>query len=123
MIAITELDVIKLANAKSKGKRPYFFDDPAVERVLSITMAVAGEVAVIRERMDTIERLMEAGQSVTKANIDAFVPSDDEAYERQKWHAEYIARILRIVQQELEALENEELNTDSEKLADDLAST
>ena len=49
---MNEIDVNKLANAKAKGKRPYFFDDPAVERVLSITMAVATELAVNRERLD-----------------------------------------------------------------------
>ena len=27
---MTDLDVNALANAKAKGKRPYFFDDPAV---------------------------------------------------------------------------------------------
>ena len=40
---MTSFDVNALANAKAKGKRPYFFDDPAVERVLGVTMAVAGE--------------------------------------------------------------------------------
>ncbi|MGB1876424.1 MAG: hypothetical protein ACPHGY_05795 [Rhodospirillaceae bacterium] len=118
---MTDIDVNKLANAKSKGKRPYFFDDPAVERVLSITMAVATELAVTRERLDTVERLLEAGEQVTKANIDAYRPDDDASKERQQWHADYIARILRIVHQELEAVENEGLNEDPEKLADDFA--
>jgi len=119
---MADIDVNKLANAKSKGKRPYFFDDPAVERVLSITMAVATELAVTRERLDTVERLLEDGVPVTKANIDSYRPDDDASKERQQWHADYIARILRIIHQELEALENESLNTDPEKLADDFAS-
>jgi hypothetical protein len=111
-------DVNALANAKAKGARPYFFADPAVERVLSITMAVASEVAVLRERMDTIERMMEAGTPVTKAAIDAFRPDDTAARERQEWHAAYIARILRIVQQELQALRDDGLNVSSQELAD-----
>jgi hypothetical protein len=115
---MSDIDVNVLANAKAKGQRPYFFDDPAVERVLSITMAVATEVAVLRERMDTIERLMEAGVPVTKAAIDAYKPDDAAARERQEWHAAYIARILRIVQQELEALQNPALNVSSQELAD-----
>lgn len=115
---MTNIDVNALANAKAKGERPYFFDDPAVERVLSVTMAVAAEVAVMRERMDTIERLLESGQGVTKANIEAFKPDDNAARERQEWHAAYVARILRIIHQELQALENENLNVSSQKLAD-----
>ena len=63
----------------------------------------------MRERLDTVERLLEAGTPVTKANIDAFHPDDDAARERQEWHAAYIARILRIVHQELEALQTDEI--------------
>ena len=116
---MTQLDVNALANAKAKGKRPYFFDDPAVERVLSITMAVAGELAVTRERLDTVERLLESGTPVSKANIDAYRPDDEAARQRQEWHAEYISRILRIVHQELEALQTDDVSP--EQLADEIA--
>ena len=115
---MTSTDINVLANSKAKGERPYFFDDPAVERVLSITMAVATEVAVLRERMDTIERLMESGTPATKAAIDAYKPDDQAGKERQEWHAAYIARILRIIHQELQALQDPSLNVSSQKLAD-----
>jgi hypothetical protein len=81
----------------------------------------ATELAVTRERLDTVERLLEDGVPVTKANIDSYRPDDDAAQERQQWHADFISRILRIVHQELEAIENESLNEDSEKLADKYA--
>ena len=50
----------KLLNstAKAKGRRPYFFDDPAVDKLLAMTMALAGELAVTRERLDTVERIL-----------------------------------------------------------------
>ena len=97
------LDVLRLAGTKARGKRPYFFDDPDVERVLSITMAVAGELAVLRQRLDTIEELLETRGSVTRADIEAFVPEPAHAERRGRWYQEYLARILRIVQQESEA--------------------
>ncbi len=101
------IDYIKLASSKSKGKRPYFHDDPAVERVLNITMAVVGELAVMRERMDSIERILEKKGLVLKEEIENYVPDSKEIEEeRQTWHSEYISRILRIVQQEMEELEN-----------------
>jgi acetoin utilization deacetylase AcuC-like enzyme len=109
-----------LANSKSKGKRPYFFDDPAVERVLNITLAVAMEHAVTRERLDTIERLLEAKGILSQSEIDTYEPDKTAAEERQRWHAEYIARILRIIQQELEALEHPENNRDIEDIAEEL---
>ncbi len=116
-----ELDPIALAGTKAKGKRPYFFDDPAVERVLAITMAVAGEVAVLRQRLDTVETLLERNGRVTKADIDAFAPTPEEAESRGRWQQEYIARILRIVQQEREALTRHEES--SSEVADRLSSS
>ncbi|MEC4812944.1 MAG: hypothetical protein SAK29_06680 [Scytonema sp. PMC 1069.18] len=118
-----DIDDILLANNKSKGKRPYFYNDPAVERVLNITLAVAMEHAVIRERLDTIERILAAKGILTQSEIDAYEPSKTLSEERQRWHKEYIARILRIIQQELEALENPENNRDIEDIAEELGNT
>ncbi len=101
----TQIDPLKLAGAKPKGKRPYFLKDPDVERVLAVTMAIAQEVAVMRERMDTVERLLEEKGSITQADIEAYTPAKPAAEERGAWTQEYLARILRIYQQEIEALD------------------
>ncbi len=102
--SLDELDRVGLASTKSKGKRPYFFDDPNVERVLSIAMAIAGEVAVLRQRMDTIEELLAERGSISKADIEAFTPSEEQAEARGRWTQEYLNRVLRIIQQEREAV-------------------
>ena len=98
------LDYIARAGAKAKGKRPQYFDDPAVDRTLSIVMAIAGEVAVLRERLDTVERLLDAKGSISRADIEAYTPDRKAAAERGLLHKEYIARILRGVQQDMEAM-------------------
>jgi hypothetical protein len=107
------------ASAKPAGKRPYFLH-PEVERVLAITMAVAQELAVARERIDTLERLLERQGVLAREDFDAFKPSKQEAAERGLWTQEYLTRILRIVQQEGEAAAaGAELA--SEELAEELA--
>lgn len=111
---------VLMAGDKSKGGRPYFFNDPAVERVLNIAMAVATEVAVVRERMDTIERLLEQKGILQQSEIEAFVPTDAQAEERQLWHARYAARIMRIVQQEADAIAYPENNIPMRQIADDI---
>jgi polyhydroxyalkanoate synthesis regulator phasin len=80
-------------------------DNPEVEKVLSITMAIAGELAVARERLDTLERILESKGIMNRDEIESFIPSENDANERQTWHAEYLARIMRIIQQDREALE------------------
>jgi len=112
------IDPIIQAGTRAKGKRPAYFDDPAIDRILSITMAVAGEVAVLRERMDTIERLLDEKGTISRADIEAFIPSRDAAYERGLWHRDYAARILRGVQQDMESLD--EIEPALETVAEDL---
>jgi hypothetical protein len=111
---------ILMAGDKSKGARPYFMNDPAVERVFNITMAVATELAVVRERLDTIERLLQKKGVLLQNEIEAFEPNDEEAEIRQLWHARYAARIMRIVQQELDALAKPENNTPMHQIADEI---
>lgn len=99
-------DALARSANKPAGKRPYFLDR-SVERVLAITMAVLQELAVTRERLDTVERLLERGGALDRSAIDAFEPTADQAAERSLWLQEYIARTLRILQQEAEAAEQE----------------
>jgi len=95
---------LALSSAKPAGKRPYFMD-PAVERVLNILMATVQELAVTRERLDTIERLLEMKGVVARSEIETFEPTRDQAAERGLWMQEYLNRVLRTVQQEAEALQ------------------
>ncbi|MCE3001712.1 MAG: hypothetical protein LW860_03270 [Xanthomonadaceae bacterium] len=122
MSAKAPLDPVALANAKARGKRPYFFRDPDVERVLSIAMAIAMEHAVTRQRLDALERLVEAKGLLSRAELDAFVPGPEAEAERTRWMKEYIARVLRIVQQETEAVERAASGSDQamEQVMDEL---
>ncbi len=97
-------DALKGAGAKPAGKRPYFLEDREVERVLAITMTVAQELAVTRQRCDTLERLLEAKGVLDRSEIENYAPDKETAAMRGLANQEYIARILRIVQQENEAV-------------------
>ncbi len=98
------VDYIARAGAKAKGKRPAYFEDPAIDRTLSIVMAIAGEVSVLRERLDTVERLLDAKGTISRADIETYVPDREGGAERALLTKDYIARILRGVQQDMEAL-------------------
>lgn len=97
-------EALARSSAKPAGKRPYFLA-PETERVLAITMAAVQELAVARERIDTLERLLESKGVVRRDEIETFAPSADQAAERGLWMQEYLTRVLRIVQQEAEAVE------------------
>lgn len=89
---------------KAKGKRPVYFDDPQIDKLLAIAIALAGEVSVLRERLDTLERLAQAKGLFSIEEIETYQPDDQVAKEREQWRADYIARVLRVVQEEVEGL-------------------
>jgi hypothetical protein len=93
---------------KAKGERPVFFDNPQSDKLLAIVMALAGEVSVLRERLDTIERLAGARGLIARQEIEAYRPDTQVREERERWRTEYIARVLRVVREELEAVEKGE---------------
>ena len=64
-------DPLLLAGAKAKGKRPWFLEDADVERVMNITLVLMQEVSVLRERLDTVERLLERDGKLSKAAISS----------------------------------------------------
>jgi hypothetical protein len=88
---------------KARGERPYFFDDANVDKVVSMVMGLAGEVAVARDRLDTIERLLESKGLLKRAEIERYEPTAQAAAERAAWRETFLSEILRIVEIELEA--------------------
>lgn len=119
--AFSHADYLRLVNAAANGKRPYFFDNPDIDRLIAILLAMAGELAVTRERLDTVERLLARKENLTRADIDAFRPTEAEAGERGQWHLEYLARIFRVLQQEQELLARGAAEPSSEDVAKELA--
>jgi hypothetical protein len=118
-MSASAFDPLALAGAKAKGKRPYFLESEDTERLLNVVLALAQETAVMRERMDTIERLLAQKGLLSAGDIEAYAPTKAEAAERGLLMQEFIARLLRILQQEQEALTADEVS--SEAVADELA--
>ncbi|HWU04763.1 MAG TPA: hypothetical protein VN222_18640, partial [Novosphingobium sp.] len=100
------IDWIARSGARAKGGRPLFFEDTAVDRLTSLTLALAAELSATRERLDTVERLLEQGGKLEREDIEAYAPDRLAGAERAEATAAYIARIMRGFQQEVEAMEN-----------------
>jgi hypothetical protein len=100
----SDLDPIAEANRRALGKRPQFFDDPAVERVMAIVMSLTGELAVARERIDTLERVLQQQGVLAPDAIERYVPDATAQTARDAWGREYIARVLRILSQDAQAM-------------------
>jgi len=86
----------------AKGKRPEFYpNEPGAQRLLGIVMALITEVAVIRERLDTVEQVASAKGLVTAAEIEDYVPSLEQREAREAWRQGYLDRVLYVLSDEV----------------------
>jgi hypothetical protein len=85
---------------RARGARPFYFDNPDIDRLMTIIMSVAEEAIVTRERLDTIERLLDAKGTISRADIEAYTPDETADGERETARQKAVERILRIVVEE-----------------------
>lgn len=102
IMGIDPTTAAQLANATPKGKRPEYFQDSMSENHFSITMSLVAELAVARERIDTLERVLINKGLLDVNEIENYIPDAKAAEQRQLAQIEYTARIFRAMQQELE---------------------
>ena len=106
---------------RARGPRPTYFDDPQIDRLLSIVLALAEEVSVMRERLDTIERLAEEKGGITRAEIESFRPDERVDAEREAMREAFLERVLRTMFEEAAALEPRGNAEDYEKIIQEVS--
>ncbi len=80
----------------TRGKRSQFFADPSLDQMMTFLLELTAEVSVLRERQDTLERLLAQHGSVTRAQIEAYQPDAAADAERTAARAALIKRVLRM---------------------------
>ena len=92
---------VKLART-AKGKRPQYFADPATDKLLSMVVNLLGELSVTRDRLDTVERLLDAHGVVPLTEVESYRPLPGAEATRDQRRVLMIQRVLRPVEMELE---------------------
>lgn len=69
------------------------------DRLLAMVTALASELAVTRERLDTVERLLEETTLIQREQIEAFAPTIEANTERDAMRRRLIDRIFRPIRE------------------------
>jgi len=102
--ADTGANAIKLRR-KAKGKRPSYFSDPDVDRLLSMIMALTGELSVTRDRLDTLERVAASKGLFSSDDIESFALNQEALDARAQRHETLFREVNRVIASALEDLE------------------
>ncbi len=95
MTILKDPSAVKLPRL-TKGKRPYFFEDPSIDQTMTFILELLTEVLVLRDRQDTIERMLDEKGTLNRADLKSYIPDGDIEAERTAERAALVARVLRI---------------------------
>ncbi len=82
----------------AKGRRPEFYEDPAIDQLFAIVTALTGEISVLFDRLDTVERLLAESRFLSVAAVEAYVPDAAAAAEREQRRDELLRRVFAVLE-------------------------
>lgn len=89
-----------------KGKRPSFFDARGVDYLMHMVMVLTQELSVTRDRLDTLEHLIEDKNLLKRTDFDRFTPDQSSLEEREENRQELIKNLFSVMDQESAELAN-----------------
>jgi hypothetical protein len=82
----------------AKGRRPEFYDDPAIDQLFAIVTALTGELSVVSDRLDTVERLLTEARVLSAEAIEAYTPDATAAALRGERRDELLRRVFAVLE-------------------------
>lgn len=88
----------------AKGKKPQYFSDPAIDKLLWMTITLMEELSVTRDRLDAVERLLDTRRLLPRSEVEAWKPDATASTERAAARAAFVERMMRAMHAELEEI-------------------
>jgi hypothetical protein len=83
-----------------RGKRPQFFANPGLDEAMSMIMVLAEEVAVLRDRLDTVERVAADKGVFMAAEIEGYEFDQAALAARENWRQQFFERMFYLLRQQ-----------------------
>ena len=88
----------------TKGKRSEFFDDPAVDHLMSMVLALGSDLWSLRERVYVLESVAESKGLMLQDDIESYELSETQQAELSRMRQEFIERMMFVLKEEVEQL-------------------
>ena len=105
----------------AKGRRPHFYETPGLDQAMSMILTLASEFSVLRDRLDTFERIAADKGHVTREEIDAYRPDEAALTERESQRQSLLRRLYALAAKEAEELASDDDESRYERTLDEIA--
>ena len=92
----------------ARGKRPQFYATPGLDEAMSMIMVLASELTVVRDRLDTVEKVAAAKGIVLEAELEAFEPDQATLEARELRRQDFLARLFYLARKQAAEVANED---------------
>ena len=105
----------------ARGKRPQFYATPGLDEAMSMIMVLASELTVVRDRLDTVEKVAAAKGVMLDADIEAYEPDQATLEARELRRQDFLARLFYLARKQAAELASEDSEERYTKALDDIA--
>jgi hypothetical protein len=84
----------------AKGKRPQFFAETGMDQAISMIMVLAGEVCMLRDRMDAQERVAKMHGINLAEGIEALALDEAALEAREAYRQDFLDRLFYLARKE-----------------------
>jgi hypothetical protein len=93
-----------------RGCRPQFHQDPAVDKLHGMIMAMATEMSVLYERLDTMERVAARKGVMLQTELENYTADAEAAGAREAWRQKFLERLFYLYREDVD----DRLNQDND---------
>jgi hypothetical protein len=112
---------VRQLERNARGKRPQFYDTPGMDEAMSMIMVLANELSVVRDRLDTVEKVAAAKGVILDAEIEAFEPDQAVLEARELQRQDFLARLFYLARKQAAELQTGDSADRYTKALDDIA--
>jgi hypothetical protein len=80
----------------ARGKRPQFYDTAGLDQAMSMIMVLANELCVVRDRLDSAERVAKASGLDLATGIETLEFDQAALEEREERRQEFLRRLFYV---------------------------
>lgn len=105
----------------AKGARPRFYTEPGLDQAMSMILVLASELSVIRDRMDSMERVAKNHGIDFVSEIDQLVLDQAALEAREHARQSLLSRLYYLTRKEAHELANQDNDSRYRKVIDEIA--
>lgn len=110
----------------AKGKRPQFYKDPGVaiegvDHAMSMILVLAQEFLVMRDRLDTVERICASKNIMLEDEIESYHPDQSVLEVRESRRQEFYTRLYYLARKDASEMATSDTSERYEKALENIA--